>query len=145
MPARGGRANLLFRYHHSGLRMQATFLPTARQTNLLLIVGFLAVGEALYLRYLVIEFAPVALTCQAGLQTWLCRTFRVVIALYNHGVFGWTALVVAALNLARPSILLVSIALAAAGFGLVLHNTDIAALAVALLILSLARPAPASD
>ena len=38
-----------------------------------------------------------------------------------------------------------SIALAAAGFGLVLHNTDLAALACALLILSLARPAPATD
>lgn len=125
--------------------MQATFFPTARQTNWLLIVGFMAIGEALYLRYLVIEFAPVALGCQAGLQTWLCRTFRSVIWLYNHGAFGWIALAVAALNLIRPSILLMSIAIAFAGFGLVLHNTDISALAVAVLILSLARPAPAAD
>jgi len=125
--------------------MQAHFFPTARQTNWLLIVGFLAVGEALYLRYLAIEFAPVSLACQAGLQTWLCRSFHLVIALYNHGVFGWAALAAAALNLVRPSILLMSIALAAAGFGLVLHNTDLAALAAALLVLSLARPAPAAD
>ncbi len=34
------------------------FRPTARQTNWLLIVGFLALGEALYLRYLAIEHAP---------------------------------------------------------------------------------------
>jgi hypothetical protein len=121
------------------------FLPTARQLNILLIVGFLAVGEALYLRYLAIEHGPVALACQAGLNTWLCSTFRRVISLYNHGVFGWIALVAALLNLWRPSIVLVAATLAAAGFGLVLHNADMAGLAVALLILSLARPAPAAE
>ncbi len=125
--------------------MQATFFPTARQTNWLLIVAFLAVGEALYLRYLAIEYAPVSLECQAGLQSWLCTSFRTVIVLYNHGVFGWVALGAAVLNLIRPSIFLMSIAIAAAGFGLVLHNTDVAGLAAALLILSLARPAPAKD
>lgn len=125
--------------------MQATFFPTARQTNWLLIVGFLAVGEALYLRYLAIEFAPVSLACQGGLQSWLCTTFRTVIVLYNHSVFGWVALIAAALNLVRPSIVLMSVAIAAAGFGLVIHNTDLSGLAAALLILSLARPAPAAD
>ena len=121
------------------------FLPTARQLNILLIVGFLAVGEALYLRYLAIEHAPVSLACQAGLNTWLCATFRLVIRLYNHGVFGWIALAAAVLNLVRPSIVLVAIGIAAAGFGLVLHNADLSGLAAALLILSLARPAPAAE
>ena len=125
--------------------MLANFFPTDRQISWLLIVGFLAIGEALYLRYLAIEFAPVSLACQGGLQSWLCSTFRLVIVLYNHGVFGWLALAAAVLNLVRPSILLMSIAIAAAGFGLVLHNTDLAGLAAALLILSLARPAPAKD
>lgn len=122
-----------------------TFLPTARQTNWLLIVGFLAIGEAIYLRYMAIEYAPVSLACQGGLQTWLCRTFRLVIVLYDHGVFGWAALAAALLNLIRPSMVLMTIALVAIGFGLVLHNTDLAGLAAALLILSLARPAPATD
>jgi hypothetical protein len=121
------------------------FLPTARATHWLLIVGFLAVGEALYLRYLAIEHAQVSLACQAGLNTWLCTSFRAAIALYNHSVFGYVALVAAVLNLVRPSIVLMSIALAAAGFGLVLHNADLAGLAVALLMLSLARPAPAAE
>jgi hypothetical protein len=125
--------------------MQAIFFPTARQTNWLLIVGFLAIGQALYLRYLAIEFAPVSLACQGGLQTWLCTTFRTVIVLYNHGVFGWIALIAAMLNLVRPSLVLMSVAIAAAAFGLVLHNTDLAGLAAALLVLSLARPAPARD
>ena len=65
--------------------------------------------------------------------------------LYSHSVFGWLALAAAALNLVRPSIFLMTIAIAAAGFGLVLHNTDLAGFAAALLILSLARPAPATD
>jgi len=121
------------------------FLPTARQINWLLVIGFLALGEALYLRYLAIEYATVALACQAGLETWLCTTFRLVITLFNHAVFGWVALSAALLNLLRPSIVLVSIALAAAGFGLVLHNAGLSGLAVALLVVSLARPAPAPE
>jgi hypothetical protein len=120
------------------------FLPSPRQTSWLLIVGFLALGEALYLRYLAIEYATVSLACQSGLQTWLCTTFRTVIALYNNGVFGWVAVGAALLNLVRPSIVLVSVALAATAFGLVLHNAGLAGLAAALLILSLARPAPAA-
>jgi hypothetical protein len=119
------------------------FRPSARQTNWLLIVGMLALGEALYLRYLAIEHASTSLACQGGLQTWLCTSFRSAIALYNNSVFGVLALGAAVLNLVRPSIILVSVALAAAGFGLVLHNAGLAGLAVALLILSLARPAPA--
>ena len=108
-----------------------------------MLIGFLALGEALYLRYLAIEYATVALACQAGLKTWLCATFRLVIVLFNHAAFGWIALAAAMLNLLRPSMVLTSIALAAAGFGLVLHNADLSGLAVALLIVSLARPAPA--
>jgi hypothetical protein len=121
------------------------FLPTARQANWLLIVAFLSVGEALYIRYIAIENVTVELACQAGLDTWLCSTFRLSILLFNHGIFGEAALAVALLNLIRPSIVLMSVALAAAGFGVVLHNADLAALAAAVLILSLARPAPATE
>ena len=121
------------------------FLPSASQVNWLLAIGFLAVGQALYLRYLAIEYAPVALACQAGLDTWLCATFRLTIALFNHSAFGFLAVIAAALNLLRPSIGLVAVGLAAAGFGLVLHNANLAGLAVALLILSLARPAPTPE
>ena len=120
------------------------FLPTARQTNWILAVGFLSIGEALYLRYLAIENSTVSLACQAGLDTWLCGTFRLTIVLFNHQVFGAIALAAALLNLFRPSLVLVTLALAAAAFGIVLHNADLAALAAGILILSLARPAPAA-
>ena len=99
-------------------------------------------GEALYLRYMAIEYPTVSLACQAGLKTWLCDTFRLSIILFNHQVFGGAALAVAVLNLLRPSMVLVALTLAFAGFGVVLHNADLSALAAGVLILSLARPAP---
>jgi hypothetical protein len=122
----------------------ALFRPSARQVNWLLIVGFLALGEALYLRYLAIEYAPVSLACQGGLATWLCTAFRLTIAFYNYSVFGSVALIAALLNLLRPAIVLMAVALAAIAFGLVLHNAGLSGIAAALLILSLARPAPAA-
>jgi hypothetical protein len=128
-------------HHHDGMR--PLFLPTARHTNWLLIVGFLAVGYALYLRYLVIEQSSVGLACEAGLRTWLCDTRALIIVLFGHSVFGWVALAAAALNLVRPSVILFAIALAAAGFGIVLYNVGLSALAAALLVLSFARPASA--
>jgi hypothetical protein len=121
------------------------FLPTATQLNWLLVVAFLSVGEALYLRYMAIENATTSLACQAGLRTWLCGTLRLSIILFNHQVFGWVALAIACLNLLRPSIVLVAVSLGAAAFGVVLHNADLSALAAGVLILSLARPAPAPE
>jgi hypothetical protein len=116
------------------------FLPTARQTNLLLIVGFACLGYALYFRYLVIEQSTVGLACEAGLATWLCATRRVVLVLFNHNVFGVVAVGAAVLNFIRPSLVLFTIALAAAGLGIVLYNVALSSLAIALLILSFARP-----
>ena len=125
--------------------MRPLFLPSARQTSWLLIIAFLSVGEAMYLRYMAIENLNVELACQAGLKTWLCGAFHVSIAFYNHYVLGAVALAAALLNLIRPSIVLVAVVLAAGGFGVVLHNPELSALAAGLLILSLARPAPATE
>jgi hypothetical protein len=121
------------------------FLPTARQTNWLLIITFLALGEALYLRYQVMENATMSLACQGGLDTWLCGTFRLTTVLYPYQVFGGVALVVALLNLLRPSIVLITVSLAAAACGVVLHNADLSALAAGVLILDLARPARSAE
>ena len=117
------------------------FLPTARQTNWLLAFAFLALGQAMYLRYHVMENATMSLACQGGLNTWLCSTFRLTMSLYPYQVFGGVALAAALLNLWRPAIALVAVALAAAAFGVVVHNADLSALAAGALILSLARPA----
>ena len=121
------------------------FLPSPRATNILLIIGFCSVGYALYLRYLVIEQSSISLACEGGLNTWLCVTRKVVTALFRNSAFGILALAAAALNVLRPSVVLTAIGLAAAGFGVVLYNVGLAGIAVALLILSLARRAPAPE
>ena len=90
------------------------FLPNARATNWLLVVGFCSIGFALYMRYLAIEQSTVGLACQAGLNTWLCFTRQITIVLFTYSVFGWFALIVATLNFLRPSLVLFAIALAAA-------------------------------
>jgi len=121
------------------------FLPSARATNILLIVGFLSVGYALYLRYLAIEQSLVGLSCATGLNTWLCFTRGIVIALFTNSVFGIAALIVATLNFLRPSLVLFAVGLASACFGIVLYNIALSSLAIGLLVLSLARRAPAPE
>jgi hypothetical protein len=121
------------------------FLPSARATNYLLIVGFCSIGYALYLRYLAIEQSTVGLACVAGLDTWLCFSRRIATTLFTNSVFGITALLIAALNLLRPSLVLFAAALAAACFGVVLYNVSLSSLAAGLLVLSLARRAPEPD
>ncbi|HEY2755481.1 MAG TPA: hypothetical protein VGJ01_07015, partial [Pseudolabrys sp.] len=83
--------------------------------------------------------------CGAGLNTWLCFSRRIVIALFEHTVFGWTALVLAAINLVRPSLVMFGLALAAVCLGIVLYNIELSGIAAGLLVLSLARRAPGTN
>lgn len=121
------------------------FRPTPRQTNWLLAAGFCALGYGLYLRYLVIEQPAVALACEAGLRTSACIARRLATSLFNHSVFRAAALLIAVLNLIRPSVVLFAAALVAGAVGVVLYNVDLSALAIALLLVSLARRAPAAE
>src|SRR5205814_8663009 len=45
------------------------FRLTPYQVQFLLVVGFVTVGYALYLRYLAIDFSALSLACDAGLPT----------------------------------------------------------------------------
>lgn len=121
------------------------FLPSARATNVLLIIGFSALGYALYLRYQGIEQAGIGLACAGGLDTWLCTSRSLAAMLFQHSVFGVCALAVALLNLLRPSLVLFAIALAVICLGVVLYNVALSSLAAGLLILSLARRASAPE
>jgi hypothetical protein len=121
------------------------FLPSARATNVLLIVGFCSLGYALYIRYMAIEQSSVGLACAGGLDTWLCSSRAVIAILFKHSVFGCAALAVAVVNLLRPSPVLFGVALALTCLGIVLYNVALASLAAGLLILSFARRAPAPE
>jgi hypothetical protein len=120
------------------------FRLTPYQVQWLLIVGFTTVGYALYVRYLAIEFSQTSLACDAGLQTILCKTRSLATYLFRNSVFGAVALVIATLHVIRPSIVLLTGALIAAGLGVVLYNIGLSGLAIGLLILGFARPAPAT-
>ena len=120
------------------------FRLTPYQVQWLLIVSFLSVGYALYLRYLAVEFSSVALACDAGLQTMICKIRLLITYLFRNSVFGIAALVIATLHVIRPSIVLLTAGLVAAGFGIVLYNIALSGLAIGLLILGFARPAPAT-
>jgi hypothetical protein len=120
------------------------FRLTPYQVQFLLIVGFVTVGYAFYLRYLAVESSQVALACDAGLQTMLCKSRLVATYLFKNSVFGSVALVIATLHLIRPSIVLLTLGLIAAGLGIVLYNIALSGIAIGLLILGFARPAPAT-
>ncbi|MBJ7406720.1 MAG: hypothetical protein JHD07_26805, partial [Bradyrhizobium sp.] len=68
----------------------------------------------------------------------------VATVLFKNSVFGIVALVVATLNLMRPSIVLLTVGIVAAGLGIVLYNVVLSGLAIGLFILGFARPAPAT-
>lgn len=122
--------------------MSPRFLPSARQTNWLITTGFLALGYALYLRYLGIENTQLGLACDAGLGATICPIRNAAYSFGGHFGFGWIAFAAALVNFIRPSLVLFAIALATTAFGLVLYNAGLAGLAGGLLIMSFARPAP---
>ena len=120
------------------------FRLTPYQVQWLLVVGFVTVGYALYVRYLAIEFSSVALACDAGLHTLLCKTRLLVTYLFSNSVFGIVALIIATLHVIRPSVVLLTAGLIVAGLGIVLYNLGLSGIAIGLLILGFARPAPAT-
>ena len=70
-----------------------------------------------------------------------CQVRLAVILMFVQDCFGWTAVIAAGVQLWRPNPVAFGVALVFALLGLVLYNTRAAALAVALLVLSLARRA----
>jgi hypothetical protein len=124
---------------------KSPFRLTPYQVQWLLVVGFVTVGYALYLRYMAIELSTVALACDANTSpSLLCKTRILATSLFKNSVFGIVALVIAALHLIRPSIVLLTTGLIVAGLGIVLYNVALSGLALGLLILGFARPAPAT-
>jgi hypothetical protein len=118
------------------------YRPTVRQAAGLAAIALAALTYGFFMRYNVIEQSDVGIACGAGSADWLCASRRIAIALFTPQAFGIAALAAALLNLLRPSIVFWAVALLAAGVGIVLYNTALCALAVAILILSLARRVP---
>jgi hypothetical protein len=118
------------------------FRVNPRQANILLVLGFGALGYALYLRLFVIEDPTVEAACAASFARAVCTVRRLAIDLSQLQLFGGSALLAALVHLWRPRLDLFAASLTAAIFGLVLYNTGAAALAVGMLVMSFARPVP---
>jgi hypothetical protein len=142
-PAPGWLARSHDPNHSRGMKKDP-FRLTPYQVQWLLIVGFVTVGYALYVRYMAIEMSTVTLACDAGLQSYLCKARLLATYLFRNSVFGTVALIIAVLHVIRPSIVLLTGGLIAAGLGIVLYNVALSGLAIGLLILGFARPAPAT-
>jgi hypothetical protein len=118
------------------------FLPSKRAAALLAVTAAAALSAALFLRYGIIQNTPIGLACEAGEESLTCSVRLAVILLFVRNAFGWLAMIAAIIQLWRPNVIVFGAGLVFALLGLVLYNTRTAALAAALLVLSLARPAP---
>jgi hypothetical protein len=115
------------------------FLPSKRASAVLTVLGLAALGAALYLRYAIIQNSAIGVACEAGEQSLRCQVRLAAILMFVRGGFGWVALIAACVQLWRPNVVAFGTGLVFALLGLVLYNTRISALAIALLVLSLAR------
>lgn len=122
--------------------MRATFAPSTGQALILAVLTAAALSFALYFRYGVIQNATIGVGCDYGPPAWFCPIRSGVIRAYGYGVFGWAALALGALQLARPSVVTLGAGLIAAAFGIVLYSENVllAGIAAGLMILSFARP-----
>jgi hypothetical protein len=116
------------------------FLPSKRALAALVILGLTALGAALYLRYAIIQNSAIGVACEAGEVSLTCQVRLAVILMFVRGAFGWVALIASGVQLWRPNIVAFGTGLVFALLGLVLYNTRVSSLAIALLVLSLARP-----
>jgi hypothetical protein len=122
-----------------GERLGELFRTSRRQALALGAMIIAVLGTALYLRFFIIQNTPIGFACEAGEVSFICRLRLATITLFNLNVFSGVAIAAAAVQLCRPNIVAFGIGLVFAAFGLVLYSTRLSALAVALLVLSLAR------
>ena len=127
--------------HDAEAAADRLFLPTCKAAAILAVVGAVALGTALYLRYTIIQNSAIGVACEAGEVSALCKLRLAVILMFVQDSFGWVAMIATGVQLWRPNIVAFGTGLIFALMGLVLYNTRASALAIALLVLSLARPA----
>lgn len=124
---------------------RSLYRPTPLQAAILAVIAATALGCGFYVRYRLIEQAAVGIACQTGAANTGCSIRSTAIMLHEMSLFGLTSVISALLNLFRPSVVLIALALLAGGIGIVLYNVALSALALTLLMLCLARSAPERD
>jgi hypothetical protein len=117
------------------------------QLRLVLItVVLISLAVACLLRFSVVENGELAIYCAGAASEIVCQVRDATIGLFNALVFGTIALAAAAASFIWPANLVwKAIAMVAAALGLVLYNVLLSAMALAILVLSLARAVPARE
>jgi len=121
-------------------RTPKLFLPSRRASLILAALGIVALSTALFLRYGIIQNSAVGVACEAGEVSLTCKIRLAVILMFIQDLFGWAAIIASGVQVWRPNTLAFGTSLILALLGLVLYNTRASALAICLLVLSLARP-----
>lgn len=119
--------------------MSGSLIPIARQLAVLLAMLLLTVSCTFWLRFGVLEDRAVALSCRQGSGDWLCLVRIAATFSYEHSLLGSLAVLLAAMNLVRPSFAGFAVATVVAAISAVLYNVGGAGIAITLVILSLAR------
>jgi hypothetical protein len=115
------------------------FVPVVRQLLVLLAIVVPTTACAFWLRFAILEDRAVGLLCRQGSGDWLCVVRNAATFSYEYALLGSFAVLIAAVNLVRPSHLTFAVAAVAAAIGAILYNVGGAGIAITLLILSLAR------
>jgi hypothetical protein len=115
------------------------FRPSRRDVLVLAALSAAAFALAFFLRYGIMENTALGYACDAGDTSFACTVRFAVYYAFTYAVLGSVALIAACLQIWRPNLIAFGVALVFASFGLVLYNTRLSALAVTLLVLSLAR------
>jgi hypothetical protein len=114
-------------------------VPMIRQLMALLALVLLTVICAFWLRFAVLEDRAVGLLCRQGASDWLCLVRDAATFSYEHALLGSITVLIGAVNLVRPANVTFAVAAVSATIAAILYNVGGAAIAITLLILSLAR------
>jgi len=120
-------------------QMSRLSVPMVRPLVVLLATVVPTVTGAFWLRFAILENRAVGLSCREGSEDWLCLVRNATTFSYEYALLGSFAVLIAAVNLARPSYVTFAVATVAATIGAILYNVGGAGIAITLLILSLAR------
>jgi hypothetical protein len=120
-------------------QMSRLSIPRVRPLVVLLAAVVPTVIGAFWLRVAVLEDRAVGLACRQGSEDWLCLVRNAATFSYEHALLGSFAVLIASVNLVRPSYVTFAVATCAATIGAIVYNVGGAAIAITLLILSLAR------
>ncbi len=124
----------------AGGRPRRLFLPSRKHAVIMGAGGAVMLALGLIFRFAVIENTPLGIACDAGEESLICTIRLGVILLFVFNIFGAVAVAAAVWQVWRPNAIAFGIAFTFALIGIVLYGPRASALALALLILSLARP-----